>query len=373
VSGARPAVRARVFARRLGTVGRLALGGGEPAQRRYLRVAFGAVVGRYDGPPVPLAKRLRMLRHGFLPKSHHIYDFASYGYDAYLSDYARRVRTLRLNGEAEGLLDDKLAFAHALGRIGARVPAVLGLMRQATLYPLSSGGEPSPEGLRSTLDRVDALVVKPVYGRAGRDVHVLRRDRSHYLRNGAPATWDEVAHALALQRDYMLVSEFVAQGRFPSQLFPDTTNSLRIVTMRREASDPFVAFAVQRIGTRNSIPVDNWSRGGLSAAVDLEDGTLGPGVTFPSNTTLEWHARHPDVGSPIAGAQVPEWPALVDHVLSLARRLPLRYVGWDLVLMDDGFVVLEGNSSTDVNLLQVHRPLLADPRVRAFYAEHAVL
>jgi cell division septal protein FtsQ len=43
-------------------------------------------------------------------------------------------------------------------------------------------------------------------------------------------------------------------------------------------------------------------------------------------------------------------------------------VGWDVLVDATGeSVILEANRNSDVNLLQVHGGLLAEPRIRQFY------
>jgi len=63
--------------------------------------------------------------------------------------------------------------------------------------------------------------------------------------------------------------------------------------------------------------------------------------------------------------------SLVLHLASLLSFCP--YIGWDLLVTDDDVVVLEGNDGPDLKLHQVHRPLLADPRIRRFYEHHGVV
>jgi hypothetical protein len=138
--------------------------------------------------------------------------------------------------------------------------------------------------------------------------------------------------------------------------------------------DPFIALAVHRFGTDRSYPVDNWTRGGLSCHVDLASGRLGPGVTFPQPPPISWHDVHPNSGATLAGETIPDWHATTELVLTLSARLSfLPYIGWDVVVTGAGPKVIEGNYYSDVNLLQVHRPLLLDPRVRRFYKHHQVI
>jgi len=219
-------------------------------------------------------------------------------------------------------------------------------------------------------------VLKPcVDGNGGAGVFVYeRRDGAHVV-NGVLVTPNDLGRRLG--GGVWLVCAYVEQADYARTIFPDVANTIRVLTMYDdEAGQAFAAAAVHRFGTRAQGPtaVDNWSRGGLTAAIDLAGGCLGRAYGFPSAGGLVTHATHPDTGTPIEGAVVSGWPAVRDGIVALATRLPfLPYVGWDVVVTDEGYQVIEGNRRPDVNLLQVHRPLLADPRVRRFYERHGVL
>jgi len=101
---------------------------------------------------------------------------------------------------------------------------------------------------------------------------------------------------------------------------------------------------------------------------------LSPAVAKPTSNKLQWHEKHPESGQKIAGIQVPNWTSLRSEVLRLAKLLPATpYIGWDIVVTEDGFCVLEGNNRTDVNLYQVHKPLLLDDRTYKFYKSYKVI
>src|SRR5262249_56599791 len=115
----------------------------------------------------------------------------------------------------------------------------------------------------------------------------------------------------------------------------------------------------------------DWSQGGLSCWVDPETGTIGPGIRKKVRTP---QITHPDSGAVVSGAAIPNWSAIKDGMLAVCRALTfLPYVGWDIAVTQDGFRIIEGNSAPDVDLMQVHRPLLADERVRGFYRDHGAL
>jgi len=48
----------------------------------------------------------------------------------------------------------------------------------------------------------------------------------------------------------------------------------------------------------------------------------------------------------------------------------IPYIGWDLLVTEDGFQVIEANNGPDLMLFQMHGPLLIDPRIRRFFQSH---
>jgi hypothetical protein len=51
----------------------------------------------------------------------------------------------------------------------------------------------------------------------------------------------------------------------------------------------------------------------------------------------------------------------------------IPYIGWDIIVQEEGFKIIEGNNHPGLDTLQAHRPLLKDPRVRKFYKAHGVI
>lgn len=121
--------------------------------------------------------------------------------------------------------------------------------------------------------------------------------------------------------------------------------------------------------------MDNWVRGGLSAKVDLNVGTLGHAAGSATKGKRVWHESHPDTGARIAGVQVPGWEEIRRVVTEGARALSfVPYIAWDVIASDTGPpTVIEGNHFTSVDVFQVHEPLLDNSTLRAFYEEHGVL
>ena len=71
---------------------------------------------------------------------------------------------------------------------------------------------------------------------------------------------------------------------------------------------------------------------------------------------------------------IPNWKDMSNQILTMSQELSIvPYIAWDIVPMRQGFKVLEANSNSDVNLLQIHKPLLAHTKTINFYKHYNVL
>lgn len=350
----------------------------------------------YDRSP---RRRLWLWRRGFRTRSDVLYDLTDRTYLRYLTDFERYVRTKQINGGWAITLDNKLIFHWMLGSFEEHRPAVYGLITNERFHPVDSlspasdGGpvapaEP-PTGVavdgRSAVDAAarvtellreeGRLVLKWVKGGGGNNVLVCEWDGGPVV-NGDRLSPDAFGRKVQSLEEY-IVCEFVEQSAFGDRLFPETSNTFRVITMYdEERGEPFAPIAIYRIGSERSRPVDNFSRGGLNAEIDVETGELGEAAQIPEPTRVQWHDRHPDSGAAIAGETVPGWEAIREKLLRIAAAFPQTpYVGWDVVPTDEdgGFEIIEANSYPGMKAMQVHRPLLADERAERFYDAHGAL
>lgn len=338
-----------------------------------------ATAGARSAPAGGTRTALRLARAGFTPSSGTLYGLNGSGgsngsrAEDYMSDRQREL-TWGIDWPAAGLLDDKLAFFFMLRNLGVPTPEITGVVTRGRVHQLGAvEGDSSLEWLHERLEQRGRVVVRPTRDGAGRGLLIVERSGDGYRVNGEATTWADLQAQLRTLDD-SVISDFVEQGSYARAIFPGTPNTVRVLTMHGSDGRPFIAAAAHRFGAPASGPVDNWSRGGLSVRVDPEDGTLGPAATAPGSGALEWHDRHPGSGAQLTGVRIPNWATVRNGIVAAAAKLPfLPYVGWDVIVTDDGFTMVEGNKFSGVHLLQVHKPLMADERVRAFFAEHGVV
>ena len=341
------------------------------------RSAYRLARGKELASPFPLRHKLTWWPRGFRADTAMVYDFARNNWRDYVSDYTRVFRCVSINA-APGFFDQKLLLRMFLLARGFPQTETLALVHHghALLNPLNDPTTVSTHELeRRLMEDGGRFVVKPEGRGRGTGVFlVTARDGGLVRQRGRDLTTFRIADC----QGPTLVERMVEQGAFWRDLSPVSSNTIRVVTMWTPGdAAPFVACAVQRIGTADTVPTDNWSGGGICARIDIPTGRMGVGRMHPlkGGRAQTEYAAHPDTGARIQGVVIPHWDTVRETVLRAAISLPTNpYVGWDVFVDDDGRAIIgEGSANTDVNLLQVHGGLLADPAVRRFYESCGVL
>lgn len=137
------------------------------------------------------------------------------------------------------------------------------------------------------------------------------------------------------------------------EFHPWSINTIRIVTVYDNKND-VVHFmnALIRIGN-NKQNIDNFHASGLAANINIETGIIDSiGFDMYENTYI----KHPITGKQILGYKIPYWEECKKYVEKAARHIPsVRYVGWDIVIMENGdFLLIEGNDNADHDFQQLH-------------------
>jgi len=323
--------------------------------------------------PLPLGFKLAAWRQGFHSRYAAIYDPEGLARGEYVSDYLRDNRCAFIN-PVPPLFNHKLILRRILAdRGGFAQPETIALVSRREIIedPMGDARRVSAAALEERLvGEGGRYIMKPQVGAFGTSVVLLEvRDGRLVARRGRSVRPFSVArHA----RPVSMIERAVEAHPFWHALSPASVNTLRILALWTPGDpEPFIARAIQRIGTEETLPTDNWSGGGVCVPVDLTTGHLGTGrvYRFESDYEDRPYTHHPDTNAPITGLVLPGWEHIKAVVLAATRSLPYaNYIGWDVAVTPDGTpVFIEGNHNTGVKMLQAHSGLLADPAIRRFY------
>lgn len=129
--------------------------------------------------------------------------------------------------------------------------------------------------------------------------------------------------------------------------------TVRVLTCLDERREPEVMTAMLRTSFGKNVTVDNLHAGGIGALVDLETGALSSSSNLGSDATLGWFSVHPDSGAPIEGRRLPFWEQVKAHAVAAHSHFMDRVViGWDIAIVEEGPILIEGNGNPDLDILQ---------------------
>ena len=198
------------------------------------------------------------------------------------------------------------------------------------------------------------LFVKPLTGRGGRGAERWDREAPRRWTNGdKPLSDRELVEELATRGRPMIVQKRCRPHPALELLTSGALPTVRALTIIDEQGRPELVAAVFRMSLGANRTVDNIHAGGLACRVSIEDGVLGIASNLGSDARLGWCSRHPTTGAQIEGTPLPYWREASALAVQAHAAFDDRiFIGWDIGILEDGPVVLEGNRGPDMDLMQ---------------------
>jgi len=141
-----------------------------------------------------------------------------------------------------------------------------------------------------------------------------------------------------IQKKQFLVEDSIVQHPQMSYLYPNSVNTLRIVTITKNKKVN-IMFRSIRMGNSGNI-VDNFNHGGLFTTIEENGVIKKPAIDKKGNV----YKSHPYTNTKIVDFQIPLFADAIKLAELMALSIPdVGYVGWDIAITEAGPIVVEAN------------------------------
>lgn len=199
--------------------------------------------------------------------------------------------------------------------------------------------------LRSNLEQFQdftkkhkTIIVKPIDLQCGKDVQKIEITEKTNIKN---------LYMRLVHKKQLLIEDCIKQHRRMEKLFPNSVNTLRIVTCYKNKKVT-VLFRAIRIGNGKNV-VDNFNHGGMYSVVNEKGVIYKPAIDKKGNI----YEYHPVTNTKIEGFEIPHFEAAMKMVKEAAKVIPeVGLVGWDIAITHKGPVMVEGNQLPGYDIYQ---------------------
>lgn len=185
----------------------------------------------------------------------------------------------------------------------------------------------------------DSAIVKPMSGLEGDGVHLVNFTKDL----NSKELYDKYVS------EDVLIEEKIIQH--PNMVFGNkSVNTIRAYTIYDDITDDvYLLKTVIRVGIGDSI-VDNSHSGGCAYEIDKSTGYI-ISPSYCANGLITY--IHPGTEICMLGKKIPYWEDVVETCKKAAMKLPkCRFIGWDVAITEDGPLLIEGNHTPDLDMVE---------------------
>lgn len=191
--------------------------------------------------------------------------------------------------------------------------------------------EHSEEEIKNFVKKYQTVIVKPCDGALGNGIYKMDFNDEKLMRNLLDAY---------KKGKHLILEEVIVEHPDLQRLNPTSVNTIRVITMIDAHGKVHILNTVAMIGADKGC-VSNTHSGGCLCHIDMETGIIDH---LGSDVNGHSFLRHPVSGIVLPGYQIPNWEGVLDYAKKLAKVVPNgRYIGWDIVILEEGYDVIEGN------------------------------
>lgn len=308
-----------------------------------------------------------MMSKGFDVESISLYSLNKTNYKKYLPDSAIHKVSLNSNNGYWPILHDKFVFYRF---IKDKLPTgeLLGIVFRGKITPVDCtfGYAELMEGL----ERSNKYVLKPLQGGSTKGILFLSLINGTLILQGKPISPEILKSTINGLNEYGIF-KFYEQHDLFAKIYPGSINTIRLVTIYDfEQKKSFIHASILRIGWSGSAPFHDFDKRGLVSLIDNETGILSICKRKDENGKIIHQSNHPDTKQLIEGMVIPYWEDIKKTIFDYLEENPIfDYVGWDILVTNEGFLVIEANHNPGLGFLQAFKPLLGDPRAASYFKE----
>lgn len=195
------------------------------------------------------------------------------------------------------------------------------------------------EEFKEYLKNKKEIIVKPLSLSCGKGVEKIK------VSDYEP---EELYNHLIKTERY-LVEDVAKQNNEISKIYPESVNTVRIVTLNKKVVAAFIRF-----GNLGNV-VDNFNHDGMVTTINIETGI----VEYPAlDKKKNIYEIHPYTNEKIIGLKIPMWDKVKELCIEACSVTPeIGYIGWDVCVGEKEPCLIEGNDfpGHDLYQLPIHR------------------
>ena len=194
------------------------------------------------------------------------------------------------------------------------------------------------------------IVFKPISSAQGKNILVVTKRDNQYFLGEQPITYDDIwNHVKRDMKNGYLFEEKVVNHSSIADINPSCLNTSRVITIKTNDNKWHIAVCIAKFGRAGSF-VDNASAGGIVLWPD----NMGKIIDAYDFLTREPIIHHPDTGARLTGIELAGYQQVNELALQASEKFCfMGAIGWDIAYTDNGAMIIEGNSISGVDKIQI--------------------